>query len=134
MVRDRLSNIAVSLLLLHASSLASGCSKSSSTSNDVGFSCESDPTPSRVGLNTFTITLTAGGSERLSGAHVSLEGDMSHPGMSPVFSETKEIVPGRYQGTLDLHMRGDWTVLFHITLTGGRTFDRQLILRNIQAT
>jgi hypothetical protein len=122
MVRDRLTKVAVSLLLLHASSLASSCSKSSGTLNDVGFSCESDPTPSRVGLNTFTVTLTAGGGERLTGAHISLEGDMTHAGMSPVVSEAKEIAPGRYQGTLD------------ITLPGGRTFDRQMILRNIQAT
>ena len=67
-------------------------------------------------------------------AHISLEGDMTHAGMSPVVSEAKEIAPGRYQGTLDLNMRGDWTVLFHIALPGGRTLDRQMILRNIQAT
>jgi len=54
--------------------------------------------------------------------------------MSPVFSETKEIGPGRYQGTLDLNMRGDWSVLFHITLLSGRTFDSQVTIRNIQAT
>jgi hypothetical protein len=87
-----------------------------------------------VGFNTFTVTLTSASGERLGGAHVSLEGDMSHAGMAPVFAETSELAPGRYQGTLDLNMRGDWIVLFHIKLASGETFDRQIELRNIQAT
>jgi len=87
-----------------------------------------------VGLNTFTVTLTRTAGERLVGAHVSLEGDMSHAGMSPVFTGAKEISPGRYRGTLDLNMRGDWVILFHVELATGETFDRQVDLRNIQAT
>lgn len=122
------------LLFLLGSSLSGGCSKSAATSTDVNFVCENEPPPHRVGLNTFTITLTAGNGERLAGARIALEGDMSHPGMSPVFSEAKEITPGRYQGTLDLNMRGDWTVLFHIMLPNGRSFDRQVDVRNLQAT
>jgi YtkA-like len=70
---------------------------------------------------------------RLSGARISLEGDMSHPGMSPVFGEAKETAPGRYQGTLEINMRGDWTILFHITLASGQTFERQVKIQNIQA-
>ncbi len=134
MVRDRLQNIATVLLLLLASVPSSSRPKSSGTSNDIGFVCDSAPTPSRVGVNTFTVTLTTAGGDRLAGAHISLEGDMSHPGMSPVFGEAKEIALGRYQGRLDLSMQGDWTVLFHITLQSGRSFDRQLNIRNIQAT
>jgi hypothetical protein len=59
---------------------------------------------------------------------------MSHAGMSPEFGEAKEIAPGRYQGTLNFNMIGDWTVLFHITLADGRTVERQVEIRNIQAT
>jgi hypothetical protein len=132
--RNGYSRIAVFLLLLLCSSLSGGCSKSSGSLNEVGFACETDPTPSRVGLTTFTVTLTRRTGERVAGAHISLEGDMSHAGMSPVFGEAKETGPGRYQAKLELNMRGDWTVLFHITLPGGRSFDRQLNIRNIQAT
>jgi hypothetical protein len=110
------------------------CSKSSGAPNGVAFSCESDPKLPRVGLNTFTVTLTAASGERLAGAQVSLEGDMSHAGMAPVFGETRELAPGRYQGRLDLNMRGDWIVLFHIKLASGETFDEQVELRNIKAT
>jgi hypothetical protein len=82
----------------------------------------------------FTVTLTSASGERLAGAHVSLEGDMSHAGMAPVLGETSELAPGRYQGTFDLNMRDDWIVLFHVKLASGETFDRQIELRNIQAT
>jgi hypothetical protein len=58
---------------------------------------------------------------------------MSHAGMSPVLGDAREIEPGRYQGALDLNMRGDWTVLFHIRLANGVAFDRQVDIRNIQA-
>ena len=108
--------------------------RSSGVPNGASFASESDPTPSRAGRNTFTVTRTTSDGVRLVGAHVSLEGDMSQAGMSPVFGETKGIVPGRYQGTLDLSVGGDWTVLFHITLPSGQTFDRQLSIRDIQAT
>ena len=131
---DRISCVVVLALLLLSTSLSSGCFRSSGIPNGVRFASECDPTPSRVGRSTFTVALTTSSGERLAGAHVSLEGDMSHAGMSPVFGETREVVPGRYQGTLDLSMRGDWSVLFHITLPSGQTFHRQLNLRNIQAT
>ena len=111
-----------------------GCSKSPGVANDVAFACDSDPKPARVGHNTFTVTLTSRNGEQIGGARISLEGDMSHPGMSPVFGEAKEIAAGRYQGTLDLNMLGDWTILFHITLASGRTFDREVKIRNLQAT
>ncbi len=69
----------------------------------------------------------------LSGARVSLEGDMSHAGMSPAFGDAKEVAPGQYQGKLDLNMRGDWTVFFHVLLRDGLAFDRQVKIQNLQA-
>ena len=111
-----------------------GCSKSLGAPSGITFTYESDPKSPCVGLNSFTVTLTNTSGERLAGAHVSLEGDMSHAGMPPVFGEITELAPGRYQGKLDLDMRGDWIVLFHITLASGKTFDEQVELRNIKAT
>ncbi len=110
-----------------------GCAKASDDSRDISFSCEIDPKPPRLGSNTFTITLRDKDGTGLSGARVSLEGDMSHPGMSPVFGEAKEIAAGRYEGTIELNMRGDWTVLLHITLVSGQKIDRQVKIPNIQA-
>ncbi len=116
-------------VLALVSSCAAGCSKSQAGQNKIGFTCESEPMPPRVGVNTFTVALVGASGELLAGAHVSLEGDMSHAGMAPVFGEARELAPGRYQGKLDLNMRGDWVILFHIIwrtarpLTGNWKFE-----------
>lgn len=133
MVCNRGFDLWVFVLLMLANIQAVGCAKTTNIPTDVDFRYESDPNHPRVGTNIFTVTLTSKAGERLAGAHVSLEGDMSHAGMSPVFGDARETGPGRYQGTLDLNMRGDWTVLFHIGLANGVAFDRQVEIRNIQA-
>jgi hypothetical protein len=133
MVRNRGMSISLFAVLALANSYAIGCSKSQAGQNNIGFACDGEPNPPRVGLNTFTVKLASTSGGPLTGAHVSLEGDMSHAGMAPVFGETRELAPGRYQGTLDLNMRGDWVVLFHIALANGETVDRQLEVRNIKA-
>lgn len=126
--------LSVFAVLLLASLQSAGCARSSPAKYDVAFAYESDPKPPRVGLNTFTVVLTGRNDQRLAGARISLEGDMSHPGMSPVFGEAREIAPGQYRGTLDLNMLGDWIVVFHITLASGESFDRQVELHHIRAT
>jgi hypothetical protein len=133
MLRNRNLGLAIIALVSLVGLQTSGCSNSSSNSNDIAFSCVSDPQPPRVGINSFRVTLATSGGERVAGARISLEGGMSHSGMGPVFGEAKEVAPGRYQGTLELNMRGDWIVMFHVTLAGGRTFDRQVEIQNIQA-
>jgi len=112
--------------------IAWGCSRSSRAASDVSFVLASDPQPPRVGHNTFTVTLTSQAGQPVPGAHVSLEGDMSHPGMSPAFADAKEIAPGKYQAGLDLNMLGDWTIIAHIQLPSGRTFDRETKFQNLQ--
>jgi hypothetical protein len=132
MVLNRRLDLWVFVLLMLANIQAVGCAKTTVPA-DIDFRYESDPNHPRVGPNTFTVTLTSKAGERMAGAHLSLEGDMSHAGMSPVFGDAREIERGRYQGTLDLNMRGDWTVLFHIRLANGVAFDREVDIRNMQA-
>jgi hypothetical protein len=71
-------------------------------------------------------------SHLVGGSRISLEADMSHPGMSPVFGETKELTPGIYQAQLDLGMPGDWLILVHIRLPGGQTIERQIDVRGVR--
>ena len=133
MSRNRLPGIAAGFVLLVGYLPSGGCAKTSSAPDDVTFSCERDPAAPRVGANTFTVTLTSKAGAPLTGAHVAIEGDMTHPGMSPVFGEAKQVAPGTYQGALDLTMRGDWTILFHITLASGRSVERQLQMQSVRA-
>jgi hypothetical protein len=73
------------------------------------------------------------GGHAISGAGIALEADMSHAGMRPEFGEAREIAAGCYQGRLAFTMAGDWVVIMHITLPGGRKLERQMEVRGVRA-
>lgn len=62
---------------------------------------------------------------------MTLEGNMSHAGMVPVFAGARETEPGRYQSSMELSMAGDWFILVHVTLPDGRKIDRQFEIRGV---
>lgn len=66
-------------------------------------------------------------------AHVSVEADMSHAGMSPVLAGAVETQPGRYRSALNLDMPGDWVVLLHGTTAEGRKFEEQFDVPGVLA-
>ena len=84
---------------------------------------EISPQPPRVGPVTLTIQIKDLSGKAFSGAHLTLEGNMSHAGMVPVFAEAREIEQGRYQSVLQLSMAGDWTVTAHVTWATNRKMD-----------
>jgi YtkA-like len=124
--------ICASSLCLLAPFPLTGCSKPNQQSSDVNFKYESQPNPPHVGSNTFVVKLTEKNDLPLSGARVSLEGDMSHAGMSPISSELKEVGAGMYRGDLNLGMRGDWILEFHIVLADGHKIEREAQLKNVK--
>ena len=91
------------------------------------------PSPARVGPATVTLKLSGADGRAVTGAHVILEGDMAHPGMSPEFADARETGGGRYEGRLDFTMAGDWIMLVHVTLPGGVTLERQLDVKGVRA-
>jgi hypothetical protein len=54
--------------------------------------------------------------------------------MSPVFGRAKEIAPGRYEGTIQFTMPGDWAILLHVTLADGNKVERQINLGSTRAS
>jgi len=56
---------------------------------------------------------------------------MSHSGMPPVSTRVAESGPGRYIGTMDLSMAGDWVVIVHINLPGQVSVDRQFEIKGV---
>jgi hypothetical protein len=68
----------------------------------------------------------------ITGARVAIEADMSHAGMSPVFGEAKETETGHYQARLQFQMAGDWVILLHVTLAGGRKLERQIDVKGVR--
>lgn len=58
---------------------------------------------------------------------------MTHAGMSPSFAETKETDAGHYRAHLEFQMPGDWVLLLHITLSGGKKLERQIEVKGVRA-
>ncbi len=90
------------------------------------------PDPPKIGAATVVLKLADAAAKPVSGARITLEADMSHAGMAPVFEETTETEPGRYQGHLKFGMAGDWVILLHIRLPGGQTLERQFNVSGVR--
>jgi len=87
------------------------------------------PQPARIGPSTVSVALTDPAARPVSQAHVTVEANMTHPGMAPIFRDAREVSPGRYQADLDLGMRGDWVILLHIRLADGQMLERQMAVQ-----
>ena len=111
--------------------LATGCRKAGE-SPTVKMTYTVAPQPPRVGLAIITVNLSDEAGNPLKGTRITLEGDMTHAGMTPVFAEAAETGPGRYRGRLEFTMAGDWVVLMHMTLAGGQTLERQVDMKGVR--
>ncbi len=99
---------------------------------DIAVQYEIAPQPPRAGTTTIDVKLTDKNGVPVGGARVDLEGNMSHAGMAPVNGEAKEIETGKYRGTLQLTMAGDWIVLVHIALPDGQKLQRQIEINGVR--
>jgi hypothetical protein len=113
--------------------VAVGCRRPASSSGDITIKESITPQPVRMGTETISLLLVNAASLPVTGAHVQLEGDMTHPGMAPVFADAIEDSPGRYTAPIDFTMGGDWVVLFHITLSDGRKMERQMDVKGVES-
>jgi len=123
-------SLATTLVLLLLTLAA--CQRGSSNDlPDTGLTLEIAPSPPVVGLAMLTLTLTDANDQPISDAVIEIEGNMSHAGMAPVFSQATQFEPGKYRAPLELTMGGDWFILVKTTLPDGRTFERQVDLPNV---
>lgn len=91
------------------------------------------PDPPAVGPTTVTLDLSRSDTaEPVEGAAVEVQGDMTHPGMVPVFATAREVAPGRYEAELDLTMAGDWVLMVEAVTPDGRSVERQLVLPGVR--
>lgn len=112
--------------------LITGCSKPVETPPSVAIQYEISPEPPRVGLETVTFRLTDADAGPVTRAHIAIEADMSHAGMSPQFAEAKEAEPGSYQAHLPFEMAGDWVILLHVTLSSGKKLEHQIDVKGVR--
>lgn len=132
----RSSNFRLSLLLLTcvAAWLGNGCSRPIASSPGVTVEHAISPQPPEVGPATVLLKLADATARPVSGARITLEADMSHAGMAPVFAETRETEPGQYQAHLKFAMAGDWVILLHVRLASGQTLERQFNVGGVRPT
>lgn len=120
------------ILLFSFVAITVGCAKSASQRSIVVSGKQISPQPPHAGPITVNFKL-ADAAKPLTGAHVTLEGDMTHAGMTPVFGEAQEVSPGQYHGQVTLSMGGDWVVLMHITLPDGKKIEEQMDVPGVQS-
>ena len=111
----------------------SGCREADKPPPDIVIVHEITPQPVKAGPATITLRLSDSGGTPCNGAEVRLEGNMSHPGMRPIFSEAREVGPGRYEAPIEITMGGDWIIIVHITLPEGRKLQHQFEIKGVQS-
>ena len=102
--------------------LAPGC-RGEPDQGDAGIVMELaiSPTPPSVGPARLIITLRDTAGLPLEGARISVEGNMSHAGMTPVLDTAVADDPGRYYvPAFGFTMAGDWILELEATLPDGR--------------
>jgi hypothetical protein len=109
------------------------CHRPQGQASSISVREEIEPQPPVVGPATVTVSLADAEGRPLTQARLTVEGDMSHPGMSPLFSESKEVMDGRYLANIDFAMAGDWVLLLHIKLPEGETVERQIDVKGVRA-
>jgi hypothetical protein len=120
------------LVALSVGTMLAGCRKKAEAPTDVLIAHEITPQPPVVGMATVSLKVTDKAGRSLTGAKIKIEGNMSHPGMAPVFAEAGEVAPGRYQAHLEFNMSGDWVLLIDLTLPDGRMLQRQLEVKGVR--
>jgi len=115
-----------------ATLLLASCSRPAGSSAFVAIEHEISPEPVRVGSATIILKVSDASGKPITGAHIAIETDMSHAGMSPGFAEAKEAEPGRYQAHLEFQMAGDWVILLHIAQPDGKKLERQIDVRGVR--
>jgi hypothetical protein len=111
--------------------LAQACRQQSDSLLNLSVAHEVSPQPPQVGQVTITLNVTDVARKPATGARITLEGNMSHPGMVPVFADARETMPGRYVSTMELSMAGDWYVIARVSLPDSRRLDHQFEIKGV---
>ena len=112
--------------------VAQACRSERDSAPEITLTHEISPQPPRVGPLTITLRVTDALGKPVTGVHIELEMDMSHPGMSAILTFAKETEPGRYSSTIELSMAGDWFVIVDLTLPDGRRTKRQFEIKGVR--
>ena len=89
------------------------------------FHWDIEPSPPKRGPATVTVHLEDEAGAPREGATLTVEGNMNHAGMRPVFSDLTETEPGTYvSDSFEFTMGGDWILTVRGTLSDGTSFEQ----------
>ena len=111
---------------------ATACTKRHARWAELKFSHEVSPQPPHVGPVTLTVRINDLSGAAITGAQVTMQGNMTHAGMVPVFADATETQPGRYQSTMKLSMAGDWKVTVHVTWSTNHKADYEFDVNGVE--
>lgn len=112
--------------------LVTACSRPSKSAPLGTIEPEITPQPVHVGPATIAFKLTDASGKRIVGANVSLEGNMSHPGMAPVFAEAKEVATGEYRCPFQFSMAGDWVITARVAMPDGQKLEQHFDVKGVR--
>jgi hypothetical protein len=121
----------LSRLLIIMLALA-GCTRASTSGSALTITMEVTPNPPIVGMTTVDLQVLEPNGQPLQGAHVEVEGSMTHAGMTPEIAAVDEVAPGHYRALLPLSMSGDWLVTVIVHMADGQVVEKTLALPPVQ--
>lgn len=129
MTLSRVLPLLLFLILLTAAGVLPGCGRiqtdQSLQTGDIQIGMTVEPAQPAVGSATLIITLTDASGQPIDDAHLEIEGNMTHAGMTPVMAQGSSGSNGRYQVPFEWTMGGDWIVTVKATLADGWTVSRE---------
>jgi hypothetical protein len=121
------------LLLVLGCALISGCRPRTAVQTEAQVALEFSSHPPAIGSNSLQIILKDAAGQPLRLGRLEVEGNMNHAGMKPVFTHLQEIDPGRYAGSIEFTMGGDWFLLLSGMSSGGEKFSKQVNVPGVES-
>jgi hypothetical protein len=113
--------------------LGTGCSHTTPEATDIRVDMTLNPSPPLVGNADVSLKLVDTNAFPVKGATVQVEGNMNHAGMKPSFADLREVEPGRYLGTLEFTMGGDWFILVTAKTPDGKMVARKIDVLGVKS-
>ena len=141
-VAPRAQRQRLTAVVLLACSLVTGCAapgcdvhwdRERDSSDAVSVTWTLEPSPPFAGTPIVVrLTIRDRDQKPVTGAHLRLEGLMSHPGMAPLTAAVTERGKGEYEAPLQFTMAGDWVLLVTGELPDGTAFKRQIEINGVR--
>lgn len=100
---------------------------------ELSIGIELDPDPPSAGDTKFVLLVATPEGVAIEGAEIRVEATMSHAGMVPEFATCTETEPGRYAGSFEFTMGGDWILIVDVGLPDGRAVEKVLEIPGVAA-